>query len=1060
MSERDPVAGVQASPQYPGGADEPKIQDIKCDICDKVFTRSEHLRRHKRAHSAEKPFACVECKKRFARQRHQASHELKRKVSESDETRRYSRACFACASARVRCLRGVVCPRCRSRDLRCEYPSRRTRKCESGESTTEADSLDSSRASSEEAGQGDEVMTERDEDESVAVTWENESSSGVFGSIPKESTWTNNLLIPTTSNSTSVGQSWNASGSEVTSVDPTAIQTLLAGEPPMSTRDWLLSRGIISPDTTIVSGAQLVPQVSEGNIGSLYNYSRINWLPPNDISHIDQTFGAASLQSAGSSHASAQDAFTNGPRAQNIQSSPRSATTGHFDESYLESYANSRNIGLASGRSKPFSLERIPSIATVGSPSDASMYYVDGDSAHSPVLSHHKHPNQAPVPVFGGQGSSPLSPTLENIHTQLTEYTHPQIWVAEESYVALIDYLKYTSRRDISLSYTDSFPSLKELNEFVGLYFDRFHESFPLLHKASFLNNRDGCVLELSIAAIGACYVGTSYARKCSESLHELVNKLLEIATSSYYNPSEFPGVFGLRTYPQRPTRLQARILNVLGMFHSGNPKLSSLAREGRAILVTTCIENKLLSSNHYDGWQACLGTDEEGDRFLQQWLEGEMKCRAGYFVWMLDCMMAYESDFRTHMDLLDGKAPLPCPEQIWDEPMLNKAPLLILNGGPPSLCLALDVLYTEKRLVSNLGELSRILLIHGMYRRVWEVARYQSDILSDWVPTALSESHHGVASEKTTMPLTSSVVSRWTNGSCDCLDVLHWSAKSRILQASGLEHPTILHLHLARLILLAPVSDLQELARVKLRQETQSHTESYLDANMQEQDLQNSIHKWVAHDQYKARLAIIHAGSVFWYLRRYSCGAVIEPFANYLATLVLWAYSIATSSAKLLASSTPDTVTYDSQRSANIGIPQTNDASHHTQDLALRPTSERHQSISNYYPNPPSLHAQIAGALDHLECHETSLIQLDRPCDDEIVQLFVRFGEKMTPYMARIGDISTKGSGRKILREGIKLLSSHDNHGLGGVGERMPSCAWGAAERFGELLAALGGAA
>jgi hypothetical protein len=39
--------------------------------------------------------------------------------------------------------------------------------------------------------------------------------------------------------------------------------------------------------------------------------------------------------------------------------------------------------------------------------------------------------------------------------------------------------------------------------------------------------------------------------------------------------------------------------------------------------------------SNHYDGWQAALSTEEEGDRFLQQWLEGEMKCRAGYFVWV-----------------------------------------------------------------------------------------------------------------------------------------------------------------------------------------------------------------------------------------------------------------------------------------------------------------------------------------------------------------------------------------------------------------------------------------
>jgi hypothetical protein len=47
----------------------------------------------------------------------------------------------------------------------------------------------------------------------------------------------------------------------------------------------------------------------------------------------------------------------------------------------------------------------------------------------------------------------------------------------------------------------------------------------------------------------------------------------------------------------------------------------------------------------------------------------------------MLDCMMAYESNFRTHMDLLDGKAPLPCPEQIWDEPMLNKTQIPILNN-------------------------------------------------------------------------------------------------------------------------------------------------------------------------------------------------------------------------------------------------------------------------------------------------------------------------------------------------------------------------------------------
>ena len=48
----------------------------------------------------------------------------------------------------------------------------------------------------------------------------------------------------------------------------------------------------------------------------------------------------------------------------------------------------------------------------------------------------------------------------------------------------------------------------------------------------------------------------------------------------------------------------------------------------------------------------------------------------------MLDYMMAYESDFRMSMGLFDGKAPLPCPEQIWDEPMLNVARVLILTSG------------------------------------------------------------------------------------------------------------------------------------------------------------------------------------------------------------------------------------------------------------------------------------------------------------------------------------------------------------------------------------------
>jgi hypothetical protein len=336
------------------------------------------------------------------------------------------------------------------------------------------------------------------------------------------------------------------------------------------------------------------------------------------------------------------------------------------------------------------------------------------------------------------------------------------------------------------------------------------------------------------------------------------------------------------------------------------------------------------------------------------------------------------------------------------------------------------------------------------MYRRVSEVARYHNDSLSDWAPTPLSEPHHRITSRQSQSP--QSAVSSWTNGSCDCLDVLHWSAQCTILQASALEHPTVLHLHLARLILLAPISDLQKLTKAKLHQEARGRSGSYLYSSMQEHALRGSLLKWVAQDQYKARLAIIHAGSVFWHLRRYSCGAIIEPFAIYIASLVLWAYSVSTSRATLLGHSP-----------GRIEVGRNSEASQHSQDSITksRPEVLEPQNISNYYDASVSspLNSRIGSALESLESHETSLIQLDRPCDDELVQLFVRFGEHMTPYMARIGDVKSSDSPGKILREGIRLLSCHGNKVTASRtsgSERRLDFAWGIAEDFTSMLSAL----
>lgn len=342
--------------------------------------------------------------------------------------------------------------------------------------------------------------------------------------------------------------------------------------------------------------------------------------------------------------------------------------------------------------------------------------------------------------------------------------------------------------------------------------------------------------------------------------------------------------------------------------------------------------------------------------------------------------------------------------------------------------------------------------MVHAIIQRTKTVvSQYQTGLVS-WMPSSTTQPRSAVKRIQETWPPSLPILSRWRNSACDCLDILHWEANGISAKAGGWEPFTIFHLHLSRLILLTPTGSLQTLASalsVPRERWTPSHSRKADVARSQ-------VLRWAVDDQFKARLAVIHSGALFWHVRRYSIDSFLEPFGVYMAALVLWAYSLSVqflaTSVGELASTAQDqnqTTTTEQLGTANDG--SGGGASDNTRN-------NNHNDIS------PNLSAATGSSpmtdLDD-EC-EPLQFHIDRPCDDEIVQAYVKHGQKMSGHLSQAGPLCQEGVPRKILLQGQRILQrrrkchvqasddvSTTNQNRPHTGEFV----WGVADRFIEML-------
>lgn len=501
--------------------------------------------------------------------------------------------------------------------------------------------------------------------------------------------------------------------------------------------------------------------------------------------------------------------------------------------------------------------------------------------------------------------------------------------------------------------FSTQLPTMSAFTTLLTLYRQRFDPKLlPVVH-FELENGMASCwVTKLAMAAIGSQYLDAGDT-ELAVALHEFLRRVLRQQGTIFSTGSLTLESLGL---------VQSKLLNYIGLAYCGSKRLDRhrlLALEG---LVN---EYRSLHQHHSALLQETVELQDRG-----AWLLSEGVRRLCHAIWLLESMSRYHFDTQSSLLLNFTDIALPCTEDIWEA----EGAEVQASMEQPTLEKALKILYVEKRLLKNTGDFSRILLINGLYCQTWDVGALLNRSLLRWTPS----SRKGDAeSRDLTGPVWLPQVplyNQWRNAACDCLDVLHWIANSDIAKA-GTENATVLHLHFARVVLLAPYESVRTLADLLV-----SENIRHGDPAQRFRTECQQVRKWITEDQFKARLALVHCGIFFWHVRRYSLDAFYEPTKVFLVTLVVWAYG------------------------------------------SLCPPQQASRGSNGNTAHPRRGDEDWSSDVDDI-----SSIRLDRPCDDELVQLFIKRGRSMTATIMGVGNITSANGPLRMLKEGRKLLATLD---------------------------------
>ncbi|KAI0151025.1 hypothetical protein BJ166DRAFT_581739 [Pestalotiopsis sp. NC0098] len=949
-----------------------------CRVCPTSFARREHLNRHMATHLQTKSFRCPVCDKGFARKdvrnKHVRSHE---EESPSSAEVASKRACKACSKRRVRCSRESPCKQCIEKSTNCIYPSAGNK----GKRQRDVFNQQPDTSLTEDPSSASQLGSDATANQDMCLSF-----------LAEAATLNANLETP-------------RSNTAQINVDPNLN---LVGQADTQ-YPVILGQQTLESEPIPALGADIVYDMNGRFDAQATKFLSINWIsqqyqasldPFSQLGDIGNAFPTQFLDnSLGFGQPTHEDL------TQSAAVNPQSAS----DPPPLL-------LSVPRGDGETQSLFSDPDSAiSRGSHGSGSFFYVDGDGSRASLRPVFRNSSATYPPATWRHERSPGALAVDQIPVRL--------------YQRFANHLQTEFYKVIG----SNVPSYQQVSLWVNTYFEQFHPSFPFLRRPRFWEDDSDWLVLLAVAAVGTSISNTADAAQYRHSLIEILQQMVSHRFASMQGRHDSraewisPGTDSFTVSgPGTPdlATLQASVLSMICLMHGGKNEEISLAMAERSKLVDACHAMRLLSNSsayHFSD----SARDPEAQ--CQAWYQHQALSRVGLMIWLLDFFVVCEFHCRPLLQLADVIVPLPCNEIVWDSKITDTKTLAGIESVP--VLEALEMLYMEKKLVPDISEFGKLILIYGICRRTKEVClRSQSQLMS-WTPSATIENRAKTYERGETWPPSSNLLSQWRNSACDCLDILHWSANSTALGQWGWEHPTIFHLHLSRLLILTPLRHIQTLATPSPSQDATSQPSTERHARAREYVL-----RWYLQDQYKARLSVIHAGALLWHCRRYSTRVFLEPYAIYVAALVLWAYSISLKFCQSRGHFGEPVVTSNNTESPNMD-----------NTPASNPTPQ---------PFPEAWDQATTDAM-------SVIVYLDRPIDDELVQTYIRWGHKMTACLSRVGDIADASAPGSILKEAQRLLNLRDttrtkDHSANESSSGSEEMLWGVRSSFSRSLESL----